>query len=263
MKRHERPRRRAERERQASAADHRIAGSGPGRCCATGGRPRTGPSRSARASRTSSATTSARRAGAHPRTARAARCSAWSTSPTCSSPTSSRRPGSSSSTRNFADRRYAEIIPVQRPQEALTVHAVDATIRTVSAVRGPATGPAAAAGGHHRRRDRQRAVERAAGLPRPVRRRPGRPRTPAARTTRACSRRTGRVTSSGGPTGRAPAARTSSGASSASRTTPACCSARCASSPPTGLSMPWLSCFGNHEALNQGVGTQTPGWPPR
>ncbi len=23
--------------------------------------------------------------------------------------------------------------------------------------------------------------------------------------------------------------------------------------------MPWLSCFGNHEALNQGVGTQTPG----
>ena len=27
----------------------------------------------------------------------------------------------------------------------------------------------------------------------------------------------------------------------------------------TGLSIPWLSCFGNHEALNQGVGTQTPG----
>jgi metallophosphoesterase (TIGR03767 family) len=25
-----------------------------------------------------------------------------------------------------------------------------------------------------------------------------------------------------------------------------------------GLDMPWLSCFGNHEALNQGVGTQTP-----
>jgi metallophosphoesterase (TIGR03767 family) len=27
----------------------------------------------------------------------------------------------------------------------------------------------------------------------------------------------------------------------------------------TGLSIPWLSCFGNHEALNQGVGTQTQG----
>jgi metallophosphoesterase (TIGR03767 family) len=26
-----------------------------------------------------------------------------------------------------------------------------------------------------------------------------------------------------------------------------------------GLQMPWLSCFGNHEALNQGVGTQTAG----
>jgi len=40
----------------------------------------------------------------------------------------------------FADPRYAEILPVQRPQEALTVHAVDATIRTLGAVRGPAAG---------------------------------------------------------------------------------------------------------------------------
>src|SRR6202040_1128050 len=35
----------------------------------------------------------------------------------------------------YADPRYAEILPVQRPQEALTVHAVDATIRTPDAVR--------------------------------------------------------------------------------------------------------------------------------
>jgi hypothetical protein len=42
--------------------------------------------------------------------------------------------------RQFADPRYAEIIPVQRPQEALTAHAVDATLRTVNALRGPATG---------------------------------------------------------------------------------------------------------------------------
>ena len=41
---------------------------------------------------------------------------------------------------NFADRRYAGLIPVQRPQEALTVHAVDATIRTLGAIHGPATG---------------------------------------------------------------------------------------------------------------------------
>ena len=40
----------------------------------------------------------------------------------------------------FADPRYAEIVPVQRPQEALTLHAVDATLRTLGAVHGPATG---------------------------------------------------------------------------------------------------------------------------
>jgi metallophosphoesterase (TIGR03767 family) len=42
--------------------------------------------------------------------------------------------------RLFADPRYAQIVPVQRPQEALIAHAVDATIRTLNAVRGPATG---------------------------------------------------------------------------------------------------------------------------
>jgi len=42
--------------------------------------------------------------------------------------------------RYFADPRYAEIIPVQRPQEALTAHAVDAMLRTVNAASGPATG---------------------------------------------------------------------------------------------------------------------------
>jgi hypothetical protein len=40
----------------------------------------------------------------------------------------------------FADPGYAEIIPVQRPQEALTAHAVDATLRTLGSVHGPATG---------------------------------------------------------------------------------------------------------------------------
>jgi metallophosphoesterase (TIGR03767 family) len=42
--------------------------------------------------------------------------------------------------RLFSDPRYAKIVPVQRPQEALTAHAVDATIRTLNAIRGPATG---------------------------------------------------------------------------------------------------------------------------
>jgi metallophosphoesterase (TIGR03767 family) len=40
--------------------------------------------------------------------------------------------------RYFADPRYAEIIPVQRPQEALTAHAIDATIRTLNTLTGPA-----------------------------------------------------------------------------------------------------------------------------
>ncbi len=42
--------------------------------------------------------------------------------------------------RYFADPRYAEIIPVQRPQEALNAHAIDATVRTVNSLTGPATG---------------------------------------------------------------------------------------------------------------------------
>ena len=41
----------------------------------------------------------------------------------------------------------------------------------------------------------------------------------------------------------------------------ACWTARCGSSPPAGLAIPWLSCFGNHEALNQGVGVTTPASP--
>lgn len=44
--------------------------------------------------------------------------------------------------RFFADPRYAEIVPVQRPQEALTVHAIDATLRTLNSVRCPVTGEA-------------------------------------------------------------------------------------------------------------------------
>jgi metallophosphoesterase (TIGR03767 family) len=42
--------------------------------------------------------------------------------------------------RQFADPRYAAIVPVQRPQEALNAHAVDVMLRTVNACRGPATG---------------------------------------------------------------------------------------------------------------------------
>jgi metallophosphoesterase (TIGR03767 family) len=42
--------------------------------------------------------------------------------------------------REYADPRYAALVPTQRPQEALTAHAVDAMLRTVNAAYGPATG---------------------------------------------------------------------------------------------------------------------------
>jgi metallophosphoesterase (TIGR03767 family) len=42
--------------------------------------------------------------------------------------------------RYFADPRYAGVVPVQRPQEALTPHVVEATLRTVNRLRGPVTG---------------------------------------------------------------------------------------------------------------------------
>ncbi len=56
--------------------------------------------------------------------------------------------------RQFADPRYAEIVPVQRPQEALNSHAIDAMLRTVNAAVGPVTGSRAGTRGYHRRLDR-------------------------------------------------------------------------------------------------------------
>jgi metallophosphoesterase (TIGR03767 family) len=41
--------------------------------------------------------------------------------------------------REFSDPRYAHIVPVQRPQEALTAHAIDAMLRTINAAVGAAT----------------------------------------------------------------------------------------------------------------------------
>ena len=156
--------------------------------------------------------------------------------------------------RYFADPRYADIVPVQRPQEALTAHAVDAMLRTLNAARGPATGAplhlavttgdaidnaqwnevqaflALFDGGLVATRLRRARLQRGAvaGL--------------AGRLLLEARRRRRRR------------ARTSSGATSASRTTRVCWSARMREFSAAGLSAPWLSCFGNHEALNQGVG---------
>jgi metallophosphoesterase (TIGR03767 family) len=42
--------------------------------------------------------------------------------------------------RQYADPRYAALVPTQRPQEALTAHAVDVMLATINAATGPATG---------------------------------------------------------------------------------------------------------------------------
>jgi len=159
---------------------------------------------------------------------------------------------------HFADPRYAQIIPVQRPHEALTAHAVDATIRTLGAARGPATGlPMQLAvttgdaidnaqwnelqvflalfdgglvspdsGGPH-----YEGVQ-AADWPGEIFWRPDGP-------------------GAGGPD----FFRSEFGFPHH----PGLLQRALREFSATGLSVPWLSCFGNHEALNQGVGTQTPG----
>ena len=93
-----RPRLRARRERPAPAADHpspagRRGGAAPGSQRAVPGR-----RDHRRASRIWCATTSRARPPGPRGPAAARRCCAWCTSPTCSWPTSSHRPGSSSST---------------------------------------------------------------------------------------------------------------------------------------------------------------------
>jgi metallophosphoesterase (TIGR03767 family) len=158
----------------------------------------------------------------------------------------------------FADPRYAEIVPVQRPQEALAVHAVDATIRTLGAVRGPATGlPAQLAVTTGDAIDNAQWNELQVFL---------------------TLFEGGVVTpDSGGPDyegvqspdwpgevfwrpdGAGPDGldlfRTEFGFPHH----PGLLQRALREFTAVGLGLPWLSCFGNHEALDQGVGRQTPG----
>jgi len=157
----------------------------------------------------------------------------------------------------FADPRYAEIIPVQRPQEALTAHAVDATLRTLGSVHGPATGQPA-----HLAVTTGDAIDNAqwnelqaflalfdGGLVSPDSGGPGyegvqapdwpgdifwRPDGPGADGLDFFRREFGYPHH------------------------PGLLERALREFSAAGLSIPWLSCFGNHEALNQGVGTQTP-----
>ena len=160
--------------------------------------------------------------------------------------------------RQFADPRYAEIIPVQRPQEALTVHAVDATLRTVNALHGPATGaPLALAVTTGDAIDNAQWNELQTFL---------------------ALLDGGLVTpDSGGPGHEGvqsldwpddffwkPDGHGAGGPDLFRREFgfphhPGLLERALCEFQAGGLSIPWLSCFGNHEALNQGVGVATPG----
>jgi metallophosphoesterase (TIGR03767 family) len=158
----------------------------------------------------------------------------------------------------FADPRYAEILPVQRPQEALAVHAVDATIRTLGAVHGPATGlPLQLAVTTGDAIDNAQWNELRAFL----------------------ALFEGGVVSpdSGGsdydgvqsldwpgdifwrPDGAGPGGPDFFRREYGFPHHPGLLRRALSEFTATGLGLPWLSCFGNHEALNQGVGTQTSG----
>jgi metallophosphoesterase (TIGR03767 family) len=157
----------------------------------------------------------------------------------------------------FADPRYAELVPVQRPQEALTVHAVDATIRTLGEVQGPASGrPLQLAVTTGDAIDNAQWNELQAFLALLE----GGPVSP----------------DSGGPgyegvqspdwpddvfwrpDGAGPDGPDFFRREFGFPHHPGLLQRALREFSATGLSIPWLSCFGNHEALNQGLGTQTP-----
>jgi metallophosphoesterase (TIGR03767 family) len=159
--------------------------------------------------------------------------------------------------RFYADPRYAEIVPVQRPQEALAPHAVDAMLRTVNAACGPVTGlPPQLAVTTGDAIDNAQWNEMQTflalfegGLVRPGSGGPGyvgvqspdwpddffwKPDGAGANGDDIFRREFGFPHH------------------------PGLLERALVEFSATGLRIPWLSCFGNHEALNQGVGTITP-----
>jgi metallophosphoesterase (TIGR03767 family) len=160
--------------------------------------------------------------------------------------------------RYFADPRYAEIIPVQRPQEALTTHAVDAMLRTVNGACGPATGAplrlAVTTGD---------AIDNAqwnelqtflalldGGLVRPD---SGGPRYEGVQSLDWPDDWFWK------PDGQGPTGPDFFRREFGFPHHPGLLERALREFRSDGLGIPWLACFGNHEALNQGVGTATAG----
>ena len=159
--------------------------------------------------------------------------------------------------RYFADPRYAEIVPVQRPQEALTTHAIDATLRTINTAHGPVTGAApqlAVTTGD--------AIDNAqwnemqaflalfdGGLVRPGSGAPGYAGVQSLDWPDDFFWK---------PDGAGPGGDDIFRREFGFPHHPGLLQRAMRAFPATGLRFPWLSCFGNHEALSQGVGTITP-----
>jgi metallophosphoesterase (TIGR03767 family) len=160
--------------------------------------------------------------------------------------------------RYFADPRYAEIVPVQRPQEALTAHAIDATLRTLNAVTCPVTGePPQLAVTTGDAIDNAQWNEMQAflalfdgGLVRPDSGGPGYAGVQSPDWPDDFFWKPGGVAAGGDDIFRREFGFPHH---------PGLLERALLEFSATGLRAPWLSCFGNHEALNQGVGTITPG----
>ena len=160
--------------------------------------------------------------------------------------------------RHFTDPRYAKIVPVQRPQEALTVHAVDATLRTLNAVRGPAAGlPPQLAVTTGDAIDNAQWNEMQnfltlfdGGLVRPNSGGPGYEGVQAQDWPDDIFWR---------PDGPGLSGHDIFRSEFGFPHHPGLLQRALREFSVTGLRIPWLSCFGNHEAFNQGVGTVTEG----
>ena len=160
--------------------------------------------------------------------------------------------------RYFADHRFAGLVPVQRPQEAVNVHAVEAMVRTVNGLHGPATGQplqlAVTTGD---------AIDNAqwnevqlflalfdGGVARPNSGGPGYAGVQAVDWPDDIFWK---------PDGTGPGGPDFFRREFGFPHRPGLLAAAMRPLHAPGLAIPWLSCFGNHEALNQGVGAATPG----
>ncbi|MGE5132309.1 MAG: TIGR03767 family metallophosphoesterase [Gemmatimonadota bacterium] len=155
--------------------------------------------------------------------------------------------------RYFADPRYGEIIPVQRPQEALAVHAVDATLRTVNRALGPATSMApqlAVTTGDAIDNAQWNEVQTFLALFEggPVQPWSGEPGYAGVQSLAWPDDFFWK------PDGHMPTGPDFFRHHFGFPHHPGLLDRALAEFSAAGLAMPWLSCFGNHEALNQGVG---------